>query len=243
MKEFEDLDAALNYSFSLLNESMRRKFLLTQFPPWVLLLAVACLGGLLLSLDAYASGGTPSPLSRLLHFPLDSKVTVEPYALWLTSMGALGSIAFISMNLLAVQNDITFDMTSSRMILVRIIIGCTFGLVLSFPFGYKEFISFADTIALHKLGDAKDTSTTTAFQQALFLLLPFVLGFSTSLVILFINRLIQGIQTIFGWQHVSTERVPPKRKSVDVGAAVSRPSQLTNFRRDPARRGGRSRRN
>jgi hypothetical protein len=41
-------------------------------------------------------------------------------------------------------------------------------------------------------------------KPAIFLLLPFVLGFSTSLVIMILNRLVGGVQAFFGKTEMSS---------------------------------------
>ncbi|CAL8479374.1 hypothetical protein [Caballeronia sp. S22] len=223
--QWQEVETALEDLFSLLNDAERRRFLLSQFPWWLPVAAVLSLVFVILSLVAvvFFEG-----------LGLDSLFGFIPYVIWLVSMGALGAIAFVSMNLLSVQEDVTFDLTSGRMLVVRIIIGALFGLVLSLPFSWQVFWDFGDNIATSSHNDQRSlssnerfpffvpapstkpvspptsvSSTTSAssdasgkqrseWEQAARLLLPFLLGFSTTLVILLLNRLISGVGAILG---------------------------------------------
>jgi hypothetical protein len=101
-----------------------------------------------------------------------------------------------------VQEDITFDLTNRRLMILRVVLGGLFGLVLTLPFGFQDFLNFCSNIGgaipLHeKPGDTVKPSDSVTW-QAVTLLMPFVLGFSTSLVILVLNQLVDGIQAFFG---------------------------------------------
>jgi len=203
-KQWEDLDIALEALFVMLDESQRRKFLLSQFPAWMPRLAVACLVLVCYSLGAEVLGAAHPGLAS---------VSFGAYIIWLTAMGALGAISFIAMNVLSVQEDVTFDLTSSRLLAVRVIVGALFGLVLSLPFTWEVFLGFGQTIARGMVGTGMSAipqlsgrievrMPTQPWNQALYLLLPFLLGFSTTLVILILNRLLDGVQAIFGRQQL-----------------------------------------
>jgi hypothetical protein len=113
-------------------------------------------------------------------------------------LGAIGAIAFISMNALSIQNDVTFELTNWSLLAVRIVLGSLFGAVLSIPFGFESFVNFVETItrAVPALGSA-NSIVGISLQSAL-LLLPFILGFSTSLVILVLNRFVESLAVFFG---------------------------------------------
>lgn len=124
-------------------------------------------------------------------------VAVLPYyLLWLMSLGAIGAFAFIGMNALSLQEDVTFDLTNSRLIILRITLGSLFGLVLTLPFGFDGFLVFCRSINAGTGVGAVEKPDFTV--QAILLLLPFVLGFSTSLVILILNRAVDAVQGFFG---------------------------------------------
>jgi hypothetical protein len=73
---------------------------------------------------------------------------------------------------------------------LRIVLGALFGLVLSLPFGIEGFRTFVAILKDH----GKREFSTSAIQ----LLLPFVFGFSTSLVIMVLNRLVDSVNAFFG---------------------------------------------
>jgi len=58
------------------------------------------------------------------------------YFLWTACLGAIGAIAFLSMNALSIQQDVTFDLTNKSLLAVRIVLGSLFGVVLRFPLGF-----------------------------------------------------------------------------------------------------------
>jgi hypothetical protein len=65
------------------------------------------------------------------------------------------------------------------------------------------FVNFCRNIVAGKLdGDVQLSS------QAIMLLLPFVLGFSTSLVIMILNRLLDAVQAFFGKSGNVDRRLP-----------------------------------
>ena len=109
------------------------------------------------------------------------------------SLGALGAVAFIGMNALSVQSDVTFDLSNTRLAFLRITLGALLGAVLTLPFGIDAFKQFAFLAANPTAPD--DPSFDTS---GLLLLMPFILGFSTSLVILVLNRLVEAVQGFFG---------------------------------------------
>jgi hypothetical protein len=127
-------------------------------------------------------------------FEIDRLLLLGCYFLWTALLGAIGAIAFLSMNTLSIQKDITFDVTNRSLLAVRIVLGSLFGFFLSMPFGFYSFVTFWDSLA-H--GTPTLGATNFSFETAL-ILLPFVLGFSTSLVILVLNRFVESITVFFG---------------------------------------------
>jgi hypothetical protein len=103
------------------------------------------------------------------------------------------------MNALSVQQDVTFDLSTRRLMLLRIALGALFGLVLTLPFGFEGFMEFIAgiTSGSHPVS-AEQPQQSKTFGVTLLLLLPFILGFSTSLVIMILNRLVDAVQAFFG---------------------------------------------
>jgi hypothetical protein len=118
------------------------------------------------------------------------------YIIWIVSMGCMGAVAFIGMNAISAQDDITFDLSNMRLMILRVVLGGLFALVLTLPFGSERFISFRYIIGTGAKSDSETGGNTLA--QILMLTMPFLLGFSTSLVILILNQLVESVQAFFG---------------------------------------------
>jgi hypothetical protein len=85
-------------------------------------------------------------------------------------------------------------LTNKSLLAVRIVLGALFGVLLSMPLGFYSFVAFWESIA-------RGTAATGAANlslKATLLVLPFVLGFSASLVILVLNRIIESVTVLFG---------------------------------------------
>ena len=183
IEEWEELDKRSQKLFSYLDDGLRKRFELSQaanliagLPVLLIIMAIPLVG--LLSLIAAISAVD----RNLLLFGC--------YFLWTALLGALGAIAFLSMNALSIQEDVTFDLRNKSLLAVRIVLGSLFGVVLSIPFGFNSFIAFWELIARG--------TPALGVQEATLLLLPFVLGFSTSLVILVLNKFVESITVFFG---------------------------------------------
>jgi len=147
--------------------------------------------------------------------------TILPfYLIWLMSLGAIGSVAFIGMNVLSVQQDTTFDLNNTRLMLLRIALGALFALVLTLPFGFEGFVRFCASIATLTSETLNNTQQGEPLRRGpdavtiqAMLLLPFILGFSTSLVIMLLNQFVDAIQAFFGKRGGASDR-PPSPPSV-----------------------------
>ncbi len=139
------------------------------------------------------------------------------YIFWLISVGGLGSIAFITVNVLAIHNDATFDLSSNTLIRLRILLGCLSALVISMPFGAPEFFKFMKDI---------DTGVASATSDLLLLMLPFILGFSTSFLMTILKRIGEGLQVVFGEApQPITAKGQNKDTSASAGSAGSSPAR------------------
>jgi hypothetical protein len=184
--EWEQLDKRSQKLFSYLDDELKKHFelsqtanLIAQLP--LLFIFVALLIVALLSLITVI-------------FAVDRLLLLGCYFLWTALLGAIGAIAFLSMNTLSIHKDITFDLTNKSLLAVRIVLGSLFGFFLSMPFGFYSFVTFWESLA-H--GTPAPGAANFSFEAAL-LLLPFVLGFSTSLVILVLHRFVESIAVFFG---------------------------------------------
>jgi hypothetical protein len=122
-------------------------------------------------------------------------------------MGGLGAIGFLAVNSLSIQDDITFDISNQSLVAMRIVLGALFGCIVSLPFGFQYFKDFTSWVV--NGGDLDGG-------RGVLLLLPFLLGFSTTLVMTVLNRMITGIEAIFGINHSEVKRM-------SAGGAPARP--------------------
>jgi hypothetical protein len=226
IQEWNQVEKQTQTIFLLLTPALRRKFLMGGTPWIVAWMPVYFLGVAGLSLFfAVVTIESDWPIFLML---LD-------YLIWLATLGAVGALAFIGMNALSIQDDITFDLTNRRLMLLRVALGALFAVVLTLPFGYSDFLSFCSRIAKPFLQPpspntgAPDAGLLT--KQAVLLLLPFVLGFSTSLVILILNQFVDAVQTFFG-------RRPSTVAPAQVPRRVTTDQDTSNERLNPAKRDG-----
>lgn len=199
-EEWGALEVLKEKLFSHLTEPLRRRFLSSRLAwwfPWLFVgLGLMAIFSLIMCSLTWGHGG----YERVIPW----------YILWLSSLGAIGSASFIGMNALSVQDDATFDLTNTRLLLLRIALGSIFGLVLTLPFGFHSFVQFIGFLlngGINLLNDGISTEKASApvqpeavnmVQQSALLLLPFVFGFSTSLVIMVLNQFVEAVQTLFG---------------------------------------------
>jgi hypothetical protein len=201
-EEWSEVELHTRSLFRLLTDPLRRRFILGEMPSWIWILPI------LLALVALAAliAAIVSQNNALLGLQTASENALPFYLVWLMSLGAIGSVAFIGMNALSVQQDVTFDLSNRRLMLLRITLGALFALVLTLPFGFGGFMVFISAISKDNISSGSPPSFTT---QAVLLLLPFILGFSTSLVIMILNRLVDAVQAFFGRTATSERATPP----------------------------------
>lgn len=184
-EEWQALERTTQLLYSQLTPELRHKYALGAVtgPMALAALCLLCLAS----------------LSLALVIELNTRSFVlTSYLIWLISLGAIGSIASLGMNILSVQKDVTFDLKDKRHLLLRVVLGALFGLVLTLPLGFHEFSTFTSYVdySIYKHGDKPETPDQ--WTQLILLLLPFILGFSTSLVITVLNRLVTSVQAFFG---------------------------------------------
>jgi hypothetical protein len=112
------------------------------------------------------------------------------YLMWTSGLGALGSLGFLAVNSLGIQRDATFDLSDKALVALRIILGALFGSIVAVPFFYPDFAKYAQSVVAPQ--------PTADLTSGVPLLVPFLLGFSTSLAMAVLNRLVSGVETIFG---------------------------------------------
>lgn len=200
--EWKAIEKKTQVLFAQLTDTDRKKFLASQMPNFLPRIAVwlvaVSIGSMIMSVV----------MAELTLFDpgINGAFMVFFFLVWLMSLGAIGAAAFIGFNAISVSTDITFDISDSNFIVQRIVLGALFALFFTLPFGFHEFISFAKSLSTAAQNRATvPTQSELAFtNQSLLLIMPFVLGYSTSLVILILNRLISSASTLFGAQETKT---------------------------------------
>jgi hypothetical protein len=131
----------------------------------------------------------------------DAVCVVLLYFVWLVSMGCLGAVANIGMNAIAAKNDITFDTSNIRLIFLRIILGGLFAVILMLPLGSQNFIALCyQFVTGYTLKAEVGEATVGAMAQASAVVMPFLLGYSTTLVLVILNQWIGRVQSVFDKQ-------------------------------------------
>jgi hypothetical protein len=204
-----------------MNESLTRRWASSQVPMLVTYLPLLMLLVAATSLCSAIHGAANMQsqffqcLTSIIHFFLspsppqatgtaqaigtDSDRLVVCYLLWSVSMGAIGAAASVGMNAISVLNDVTFDISSKQQNHLRMVLGGVFALVLALPFGLADFTSFCGYAGSLVGGTPASTASlaTSSLAQAFALVMPFLLGFSTSLVTNVLSRFINGLQMFF----------------------------------------------
>ena len=153
------------------------------------MLARWALGLLLLSITSLLLSTFTERPSLLIFF----------FIIWLCATGALGSAAFVYVNALSIEIDPNVVVTSRTFVKLRLILGALFAMIISLPFHYPVFFKFE-----HSLKTITNSSENT-YQvlsnmdvNSFLLILPFIFGFSTPLVLCILSRLVESVRALFG---------------------------------------------
>jgi hypothetical protein len=128
--------------------------------------------------------------------------------LWTCTLGGLGTSAFFGTSLLAQlasapgndQPKIK-EITDSAYLQTRLMIGIMFAFVIGLPFGHLSLATASASL----YGDV--SWNNEIYITILHILAPFLLGFSTALVLAILERLIEGIKTILGFGQPAPAKV------------------------------------
>jgi hypothetical protein len=118
---------------------------------------------------------------------------------WTCALGGLGTSAFFGTSLLAQLASATGndqaklkEITDYTYLQTRLMIGILFAFVLGLPFGHLSLDTASGSLFKDVAWNAE------LFTTMLHILAPFLLGFSTALVLAILERLIEGIKTTLG---------------------------------------------
>ena len=184
VEEWNYVDSQIQRIYGLLGEPQRKAFLATE-TPWSVPILIAgflllCLFSIILLVYVNRSGWI-NPL------------VLGVYVIYSLCLGALGALGSISLNAIQIQNDIKFDPTNLRLIVTRMISGALFGCIINLPFGYAGFYKFIIIYSSTINGEID-----LPFIQAASLLLPFIFGYSTSSLLIVLDRLAASLRQFFG---------------------------------------------
>ena len=147
---------------------------------------------------------TTFSLVLLMTFGKGSSILfVAPYTItfliWTLSQGALGACAFlcVSATVYALRGKIasgssyhTVDLSDESILSVRVILGALFALLIALPIGGKCTAIVYDAFT--------EDHPIPTIEDWIIVLVPFMFGFSTTLVLAIFSRIIGGISALFG---------------------------------------------
>jgi hypothetical protein len=125
---------------------------------------------------------------------------------WTISQGTLGACAFLCVNITVNSArerpssdsvDHIIDLADENILVIRVILGALFAL-LAVPIGGRSIlIVYKAFLATHPIPPIEDWVVV---------LLPFMFGFSTTLVLAIFNKIVGGVSAVFGISSETTAR-------------------------------------
>ncbi|UYN96836.1 MAG: hypothetical protein KIT25_07885 [Enhydrobacter sp.] len=128
---------------------------------------------------------------------------------WTVSQGAMGACAFLgvsasnhkppsSANATDVVVSDNVDLTNRNLLTIRIVLGAVFAFLLGAPISFQGLDALSGTFQSQVAREMTDPSTYAL------ILAPFLFGFSTSLVLALLNRVLETLKTLIGVNRGST---------------------------------------
>jgi hypothetical protein len=199
--------------YPCLTPEQRKKYALRQFPKFMIWVAFIALA---IALLAFNGAVYPEAFRQMWSHVVRgvlkpdfnarlSSIVLWDFLLWNIALGALGSIAFMSVNALSIQADATFDIADAKFVGLRIMLGCLFGIMIALPVAYPGFADFCEKMS--QVADHREAAQVLNGYQVSYLLLPFLVGFSTSLFMSIITQVIAAIQKLFNLNALTAEQV------------------------------------
>lgn len=142
------------------------------------------------------------------------------YFLWLVSNGGLGSVTSIGLDEISDKQNPSLSGSHLHPIL-RIVLGSLFAVVIMLPFGYESFIRLCYQLVTGFAmqpdpGLGGGTAGSISFGQILATIMPFVLGYNTTLVISILNQVTNSAQIFFGLHGADTKQSVSVTESASV---------------------------
>jgi hypothetical protein len=194
-EEWKLLDKKFSALTAYLNEDLRPKIRIRQLGRYFGLIPLIFLFVVAISTIAYAL--YPFILTRdtLAWYA----IFYTTMAIWTIAQGALGACAYLGTRVTLKKNqgisdsDILgdlVDITDVNVLRMRIILGSLFAFVIGMPISLQSLNNISKLMY-----DSTGNPTASDF---VFILVPFLLGFSTNLVLAILGRCVASIQTFFG---------------------------------------------
>ena len=120
---------------------------------------------------------------------------------WTLAQGGLGAGALVATRIIGARQGDTVQMKSAdeplgalgdpSLLKLRVLIGCLLAVTVGLPFSYVALEEIRNQLYMGKV-------SYVGFQSLAFVVVPFMLGFSTELILGILNRLTTAIRTLFG---------------------------------------------
>ena len=135
------------------------------------------------------------------------------------SLGLLGALSYQMFGILGVLQEKAFTVEDIYANILRLILGLVMGWIFYFSFARTAFQNMGSTAVVENPG--QQTSV-------LLLLLPFLVGFSTKLVVGIMQQLIKSVMMVFGIEDKSTEIQIRRRRNEALSSPSSSIKDLSN---------------
>jgi hypothetical protein len=193
--EWKALDQKLASLTPLLTPALRWKFRIRELQFFFITVPIFFMGTTVIATFS---------LALLMTFgERESFFFVAPYVIaflvWTLSQGALGACAFLCVNAAVHASKErsassplyhAIDVTDENILSVRVILGALFALLIALPIGGKSILVVYQAFL--------ETHPVPTIEDWIIVIIPFMFGFSTTLVLAVFNRIIGGISALFG---------------------------------------------
>lgn len=125
---------------------------------------------------------------------------------WTISQGVLGACAFLGVTIVTARTAVPIttseplavavDITDRSIVIIRIILGAMFAFLIGLPLSYRAMYTITRNV--FEIDPSKGLSSSDLLRDFLFLLAPFMFGFSTSLVLGIFNKIVRAINALLG---------------------------------------------
>jgi hypothetical protein len=201
--EWRLLDHKMFALAAYLNDDLRKKIRIRELGTFfgiipVLFLLTTILSTLIYSLNSVVIPDQNSLPSYLLY--------LTGIILWCISQGGLGACAFLCTSVIVKTSNNRggsidsskdsielVDITDQNFLKIRILLGTLFGFLIGLPFSLSSL-----AVIYQMLFVDKDQIPSPSATQLAIVVVPFIVGFSTNLVLVILGRTVVAIETFFG---------------------------------------------